>query len=413
MSYYDDAEGLVYQYLQSGDQELLDAILSAHKGLVERVARRYAGIELFEDLVQVGMIGLLNALTLFEPDKGVKFSTYATHLVVGAIKHHLRDRSKIIREPAWLQEVRHRIRKVHAELLQELGREPSDEELISRAEITQEALDEVRATESVFKVASLDMGFDDDDEESEEPAPTDNGQTVVSAEERLLIEEMLSGLRDLEREVLLLFHVESLNQTEIAERLGISPNYVSHILRQCTNKLRKLYEESEEADRRIRQELGNAPSDVLDEAVGCYLEDYLMRRLDEEVHRASCVGTEVGFVRVQFEGLETLRQFYGQAAVDEFLANAAAFLRDGVRRLDIVGRVGDVGFGIVFPGTGEQVRFAYERLKGRIESWVERNAGQSQIRVYMGVAYYPASGRSGRTLFHAATLEQVYGRRAA
>jgi GGDEF domain-containing protein len=116
---------------------------------------------------------------------------------------------------------------------------------------------------------------------------------------------------------------------------------------------------------------------------------------------------------VHFEGLDTLRQFYGPRAVQEFLANAAAFLRDGVRRLDIVGRVGETGFGIVFPGTGEQVRVAHDRLKGRIESWVARNGGQSQIRVYMGVAYYPASGRSGRTLFHAAKLKQVYGRMAA
>lgn len=410
---WDGAEALVTKYLKTGEQHLLDEILRAHTPLVERVARRYAGLEMFEDLVQVGFIGLLNALTMFEPDKGVKFSTYATHLVVGAIKHHLRDRSRIIREPAWLQEARHRVRKAHATLVQELGREPNDDELIAKAEITPETLSEIRATEELFKVASINATYDDDDEDAETPGFSDEGRTQLTMEERLVLEEIMSGLRDLEREVLYLFHVEALNQTEVAVRLGISPNYVGHILRQSTNKLRKVLEEQEQADRKIRLEVGNAPTEVMDEAIGCYREDYLMRRLDEEVHRASCVGSAVGFVRVHFEGLDALARFYGPSVVEDFLQNAAAFLRDGVRRLDILGRVGETGFGIIFPGTGEQVRVAHDRIRAKVQGWLERNAGASHIGVSMGVAYYPESGRSGRTLFAAAKLVRVAGRRAA
>lgn len=410
---WDEAEALVAKYLKTGEQHLLDDILRVHTPLVERVARRYAGLELFEDLVQVGFIGLLNALTLYEPGKGVKFSTYATHLVVGAMKHHLRDRSRIIREPAWLQEVRHRVRKAHAALVQELGREPSDPELAARAEIGPETLAEIRATEELFRVASINATYDDDDEEAEAPGFSDEGRTQLGMEERLVLEEVMSGLRDLEREVLCMFHAEALSQTEIAKRLGISPNYVSHILRQSTNKLRKVIEEHEEADRKIRLEVGNAPTEVMDEGVGCYREEYLMRRLDEEVHRASCVGSAVGFVRVHFDGVDALAKFYGPAVVEDFLRNAADFLRDGVRRLDILGRIGDTGFGIIFPGTGEQVRIAHDRIRGKVKSWLERNAGASQITVSMGVAYYPESGRSGRTLYAAAKLHRVADRRAA
>lgn len=410
---WDEAEALVTKYLRTGEQHLLDDILRAHTPLVERVARRYAGLELFEDLVQVGFIGLLNALTLFEPEKGVKFSTYATHLVVGAMKHHLRDRSRIIREPAWLQEIRHRVRKAHAALVQELGREPSDEELLAKAEITPETLAEIRATEDLFKVASIHATYDDDDEEVETPGFSDEGRTQLGMEERLVLEEVMSGLRDLEREVLYLFHIEALNQTEIAVRLGISPNYVGHILRQSTNKLRKVLEEHEEADRKIRLEVGNAPTEVIDVCIGCYREEYLMRRLDEEVHRASCVGSSVGFVRVHFDGLDVLAKFYGHDVVEDFLRNAAEFLRGGVRRLDIVGRIGETGFGIIFPGTGEQVRVAHDRIRGRMEGWLQRNTGASQISVSMGVAYYPESGRSGRTLFASAKLVRISDRRAA
>ena len=410
---WDGAEALVAKYLKTGEQHLLDEILRAHTPLVERVARRYAGLEMFEDLVQVGFIGLLNALTMFEPEKGVKFSTYATHLVVGAMKHHLRDRSRIIREPAWLQEVRHRVRKAHAALVQELGREPNDAEVAAKAEIEPETLAEIRATEDLFKVASINATYDDDDEEAETAGFSDEGRTQLGMEERLVLEEVMSGLRDLEREVLYLFHVETLNQTEIANRLGISPNYVGHILRQSTNKLRKVLEEQEEADRKIRLEVGNAPTEVVDEAIGCYREEYLMRRLDEEVHRASCVGSAVGFVRVHFDGLDTLAKFYGPTVVEDFLRNASDFLRDGVRRLDILGRVGETGFGIIFPGTGEQVRVAHHRILERMKGWLERSAGASQIAVSMGVAYYPESGRSGRTLYASAKLIRVSDRRAA
>jgi len=412
-SEWDEAEALVAKYLKTGEQHLLDEILRRHTPLVERVARRYAGLEMFEDLVQVGFIGLLNALTLFEPEKGVKFSTYATHLVVGAMKHHLRDRSRIIREPAWLQEVRNRVRKAHATLMQEIGREPNDDELAARAEITSETLAEIRATEDLFKVASINATYDDDDEEADTAGFSDEGRTQLGMEERLVLEEVMSGLRDLEREVLYLFHVEALNQTEIAIRLGISPNYVGHVLRQSTNKLRKVLEEQEAAERKIRLEVGNAPTEVLDEAIGCYREEYLMRRLDEEVHRASCLGAAVGFVRVHFDGLGALAKFYGQSAVEDFLRNASGFLRDGVRRLDVVGRVGETGFGIIFPGTGEQVRVAHDRIRGKVERWLQRNAGASQIAVSMGVAYYPESGRSGRTLFASAKLVRVGDRRAA
>src|SRR6185295_18582623 len=94
------AEALVHQFVATKNADLRDEIVRQYTGLVERVARKYSGLEPFEDLVQVGYMGLLSALNMFEPSKGVRFNTYATHLVTGSIKHHLRDKAKIIREPA-------------------------------------------------------------------------------------------------------------------------------------------------------------------------------------------------------------------------------------------------------------------------------------------------------------------------
>src|SRR5688572_32893595 len=100
---HQDPEELVARYIDRPRPELKDLIMVQYTGLVERLARRFSGIEPHQDLVQVGFIGLLNALSKFDPAAGVKFTTYATHLITGEIKHYLRDRSQTIRQPAWLQ----------------------------------------------------------------------------------------------------------------------------------------------------------------------------------------------------------------------------------------------------------------------------------------------------------------------
>ena len=106
-----DGEALVSQYLSDPRADLKDLIVVHYGPMVERIARRFKGIEHVDDLTQVGYIGLLNALGKFDPAAGVRFNTYATHLVAGEIKHFLRDRSQTIRQPAWLQELRHKVQK--------------------------------------------------------------------------------------------------------------------------------------------------------------------------------------------------------------------------------------------------------------------------------------------------------------
>src|SRR6476620_12311305 len=126
---HQDSEGLVIRYLKDPKADLKDLIMVQYASLVERIARRFAGIEPYEDLVQVGFIGLLNALSKFDPEAGVRFNTYATYLVAGEIKHYLRDRSQTIRHPAWLQEVRHKVNRSVASLQHDLGRVPSEREI--------------------------------------------------------------------------------------------------------------------------------------------------------------------------------------------------------------------------------------------------------------------------------------------
>src|SRR5437773_2258982 len=136
LSLHQDAEGLVARYLQKPAPDLKDLIMVQYSSMVERIARRFAGIEPFEDLVQVGYIGLLNALTKFDPEAGVRFNTYSTYLVAGEMKHYLRDRAQTIRHPAWLQELRHKVNKAAQVLQQTLGRIPTEREIADEIDVS-------------------------------------------------------------------------------------------------------------------------------------------------------------------------------------------------------------------------------------------------------------------------------------
>lgn len=407
---HSDPEVLVQRYLESKREDLKDLILVEYSGMVERLARRFAGIEAYEDLVQVGFIGLLNALTKFDPTAGVRFNTYATYLVAGEIKHYLRDRSQTIRQPAWLQELRHKVNRGNGLLQAKLGRVPTEREIAEELGVSETAVREVYVTQEMLKLASLDTTpqEDDGDSEVERLDAADFCPEQLSMEDRLVLESAMGQLRELEREVLLLFHFESLNQTEIASKLGISCNYVSHILRQSLTKLRKILNSENQKDSVLRRQAMEVDYEVVDELTGAYTEPFFRARLEEEVHRASCQEGAVGVVAVQFSGLETLRRFYGAASVDTFMADAAEFLRDAVRRLDLVCRFGESGFIVILPSAGNNVGMIQRRLVGKITTWMASKCTRnSPVTVEVGNRAFPDDGRNGKELLEGLALSPI------
>src|SRR5262245_9515354 len=156
---------LVARYVETRDVGVRNRIVEQLTPLVEGLARRFSGYaEPLDDLISEGFIGLISALDHFDPERGVKFSTYASHFIVGQIKHYLRDRGKIIREPAWFQEVSRRISGATEALQQELGRNPTSEEIGVRVNLTADAVDEILANRQVFQVVPMDTGDSDDDD---------------------------------------------------------------------------------------------------------------------------------------------------------------------------------------------------------------------------------------------------------
>jgi RNA polymerase sigma-B factor len=403
-----DPEELIARYVADRRPELKDLIMVQFASLVERTARKFSGVEPYEDLVQVGFIGLLNALSKFDPNAGVRFNTYATYLVAGEIKHYLRDRAQIIRQPAWLQELRHRVNRTASLLQQTLGRVPTEREIADELGVSETAVQEVFQTQELLRVASLDQPAGTDDDGMSEIDRIDAGDFCpeqLSVEDRLLLEGAMRQLRELERQVLVLFHFESRSQTEIAAELGISCNYVSHILRQSLAKLRRILTAEEEKDRLLRRQASPLEFDVVDRATGAYTEGFFRNRLEEELHRASANESGVALILVKFEGLDAMGRFYGEQSVLDFLADAADFFRDNLRRLDVVARYGETGFGILLPLTATNVGLVRERLLKRISDWTCQRLGPNgAIRVELGQASAPHDGRSSSQLLKAAIM---------
>ena len=407
ISFGQDPEGLILRYLDNPRPDLKDLIIVQYSTLVERTARKFVGLEPLEDLTQVGYIGLLNALSKYDPQAGVRFNTYATYLIAGEIKHYLRDRTMTIRHPAWLQELRQKVTKTAGLLQQDLGRIPTEREIAEALEVSETAVREVFQTQEMLRVSSLDqpqMSNDADDLESSDFAQSCPEQ--LSLEDRLVLEAAMKKLRELERQVLTLFHYESLSQTEIASRLNISCNYVSHILRQSLAKLRKILTTEDEKDRILKKADSFEDQNLIDLETGAYTEKFFHARLQEELHRASAHESQLSILLVQFNGLEQLKKYYGAQSVRDLMTDASDFFRNNVRRLEIVCRYGETGFAIIFPETGPKLGTVRKRLLNKLFAWLHgRAAAGSGITLEIGQAIAPQDGRTYREIMEAAKLK--------
>lgn len=408
---------LLREYKLTRRQAIRDRIVMQYANLVESIARRFAGAaEPTEDLAQEGYIGLITAVDGYDADKGVKFSTYATHFIIGQIKHHLRDRGKIIKEPAWLQELNQKVTKVVESLAQELGRPPTNGEIAKLMGMQEEAVADLMTSREVFKVASLDGGSEQDDESTStydiDRVKADKAvHFQLPVEEKLVLETAMRKLKELEQTVVQEFYYRDKNQTEIARNIGISCNYVSHILRNSTKKLKKILVTDEIKDAQMaislmrkRGEFGQTSTDelsVVDNLTRLYNRRYFDSRLEEELSRASRYDSPVAVLLVELRGYEQIGRAYGTLRSEETLRTAAALIRSTVRKADIVTRFDTCSFGLVLPHTGSQVEVAATRLASALGEWLVNDGhlgGRAPLVLRIGWSTYPRDAEAAAIL---------------
>ena len=416
---------LLVEYRATKDVQVRDMIVLQYRNLVESIARRFiASGEPLDDLIQEGYIGLITATDLYNAGKGVKFTTYATHFIIGQIKHALRDRGKIIKEPAWLQELNHRMTRVIDALRQELGTQPTSAEIGKVMHLPEETVAEMLTTREIFKVASLDCDQDiapvggmDVEKVKDEKYIT----FQLPVEDRIVLEMSVNKLKLIEQKVINEFYFTGLSQTEIANKLGISCNYVSHILRSGTRKLRRILTTEEIREVQMQLQLANRRTDdmvveiqasVVDGLTGLYDNNYLNDRLQEEVARATRDNIEIAFAVISIPRLEEICMQYGNAQRDNALYELARIIKDTVRKCDVVGRLDDSKFGLILLHTNQQADRVCERVHQAIlnaEIEIDSSHQGEKFEPVIGYAVYPTDGAHASELLDFAwgSLERV------
>jgi RNA polymerase sigma-B factor len=197
--------------------------------LVETLARRYRGPNAeYDDLLQAGSIGLLNAIERCDPGRSDEFAAYAVPTVTGEIKRYIRDRGATVRLPRPLHEAAGRIPKTREQLTRRLGRMPTDAELAEAVGVT------------AAELADLEAAL---------RAPADLGTEVVpdpragASDQRLLLAGAFEVLDEQEREIVFLRFIEDLDRKEVAGRLGMSEGQLGRRTQTALEKLRHELEE--------------------------------------------------------------------------------------------------------------------------------------------------------------------------
>jgi RNA polymerase sigma-B factor len=233
------SRALLHEYHRHGDLEARDQLIRQYLPLVKRLARSHAGRgEQVEDLVQVGSIGLINAIDRYDLDRGVELSAYAIPSIVGEIKRHLRDRAWPIRIPRRLQELNASLHASAYELAAKLERPATVVEMASEAGVDQEEALEALAAVRSHKPLSLSAGANGNGEGGELDASAEIERGYEAGEDRALLARGFRALDERERRLLHLAFFEGMSQARIACEVGISQIHVSRLTRRALEKLR-------------------------------------------------------------------------------------------------------------------------------------------------------------------------------
>ncbi|MDO3638689.1 SigB/SigF/SigG family RNA polymerase sigma factor [Mycolicibacterium arseniciresistens] len=223
-------------------QRQRDRIIARCLPLAEHCAQRYVNRgEPRDDLVQIARLGLVNAVNRFDVDKGVDFLSFAVPTIMGEIKRYFRDSGWSVNVPRRLKERHQLLGAAVADLSQRLNRAPTASEIAVELGLDRAEVVEGLIAGSCYRTLSTDAATGGGDDDSA-PALADtlggNDPDMAHIENREALRPLLASLPERERTIIRLRFFESLTQTQIAERLGISQMHVSRLLARSLAKLR-------------------------------------------------------------------------------------------------------------------------------------------------------------------------------
>jgi RNA polymerase sigma-B factor len=230
--------------LEKGDprrERLRELLVEEHLPLVRHFARRFSNRgEPFDDLLQVGTLGLIAAIDRFDPTRGVEFLSFAVPTITGEIKRHFRDQGWSVRVPRRLQELHLSLNAAVGELAQKNGHAPNPSELAEHLGIPRAEVLEGLAVANAYRSSSLDERLS-----GEEDSPTlaatlgEEDAALEGVEYRESLQPLLATIPARERRILILRFFGNMTQSQIAADIGISQMHVSRLLSQTLAKLRE------------------------------------------------------------------------------------------------------------------------------------------------------------------------------
>ncbi|EGL82812.1 RNA polymerase, sigma 28 subunit, Sig B/F/G subfamily [Caldalkalibacillus thermarum TA2.A1] len=245
----DDIYRLIEAFQKEPDEEIKTRLVLHFEPLVHSLARKFASNEqVLDDLIQVGMIGLLSALDRYDTSYGRTFESFAVPTIVGEIKRYIRDKTWSVHVPRRIKELAPKIKQAIDDLTTELGRSPQIKEIAQRVEASEEEVLETLEISRSYQALSMDSDFEAGQDGSTVNLLDMVGETEQGYEQvnrRMLLEKLLPVLSEREQQVIRLTFFEGLSQREAGERLNISQMHVSRLQRRALHKLRELLKKTD------------------------------------------------------------------------------------------------------------------------------------------------------------------------
>ena len=224
---------------QEGDRFELDRLIRQNNGLIWSIVKRFAnrGYEL-EDLYQIGCIGFIKSIKRFDTSFDVKLSTYTVPYILGEIKKHIRDDGPV-KVSRSIKELYIKIRELQKEYLIKKGKEITIEEISKILKVSKEdiniAIESARPVESIENKLFADKGEKTISIADKISTQKDEQELITN---KIVIKDLIKGLEDKDKEVILLRYYKEKTQSQIAKILGISQVQVSRIEKKVLEKMR-------------------------------------------------------------------------------------------------------------------------------------------------------------------------------
>lgn len=224
-----------------------DRVVAGHMSVAQHIARKFSRRgQPIEDLTQVAMLGLINAVDRFDPSRGKDFLSFAVPTITGEVRRYFRDHGWAMRVPRRLQELRAHVSRATTELGQVLGRAPTASEVAEHIDISVAEVREAYEVSEASRVSTLEhvVGGDDNDAAGAAGATLGSEDARLStADERAYLAPAMARLPERERTIVWLRFFENQSQSNIAQRMNISQMHVSRLLGASLRTMREVLSE--------------------------------------------------------------------------------------------------------------------------------------------------------------------------